>query len=227
MEYDEYSIPLVCVISHQTIVLTMESFYFTTLLAHFSCICLLEDFNMAAKAGLNPMFLLLGSLILTADPLLITEVDSLKDYQVIFYRYICQATIILLFLLASENVNFFNKFGSITPVGVVAAVFLGVFNFSFTLAVQYTLVSYVLAIIASSSAFSSLVSMIFFREGVNVKTIITILIVFACLAMIFLNQSEKSNDVDSFWGLILAVVAAISLGIFLVCIQHVGLNASP
>jgi drug/metabolite transporter (DMT)-like permease len=105
-------------------------------------------------------------------------------------------------------------------IGFGAGILWGFSNIAFTVALQNTEVATVLIILASNPMFSVVFSYLLLGESTNMRTAITGLVCFGCIAFIF-YQSVASADYGqrSLVGVICAVLAASSFGLYFVLIR--------
>jgi drug/metabolite transporter (DMT)-like permease len=114
----------------------------------------------------------------------------------------------------------YKKLVGVGWIGFGAGVLWGLSNVVFTLAIQNAQVATVLVILASNPMWSVLFSYILLGEVARIRTIIVGLICIGCIVFIFvesLNNKQPGNN--SLLGVICAILAAASFGIYFVLIR--------
>lgn len=155
-----------------------------------------------------------GTLILSPDTLLIRKVSNIDGYTVQFYRYFISGTIFLMLVFSlNGHQRFFQTFRDLRLVGYIAGLVFGLSNFLFTEAVQSTAVANVLVINATNSAFSAILSYFLVKETIDFKTILTIIVCFGSITLIFAdNLNSNTSTSTNIKGIICALFASITFG---------------
>jgi drug/metabolite transporter (DMT)-like permease len=91
-------------------------------------------------------------------------------------------------------------------------------NFSINYALQTTSTASSLVILASNPMFSAIFSYFILRETIPLRTILTSLVCFASIVIIFYGQlgGNQGNVI----GLIFALISAIAFGLYFVLIRY-------
>lgn len=160
-----------------------------------------------------------GVLAVSPDSLLIREVSHLPNFEVIFYKFLFVGLSLLVALVAyegpSKSIEIFKELGWI---GWTAAGVWTIVNFSINYALQTTSTASSLVILASNPMFSAIFSYFILRETIPLRTILTSLVCFASIVIIFYGQlgGNQGNVI----GLIFALISAIAFGLYFVLIRY-------
>lgn len=158
-----------------------------------------------------------GVLTITSDALLLRLSSNIDDLNVQFYRYFIAGFVILITLIIIQGKTWYKKFLEIGKIGFIAGLVWGANNFLFTFAIQNGVVANVLVIVASNPMFSAVFSYILLGEVVPLRTVITCLICFAVIVIIFVG--ELNADSSAYVGIVAAVFCSASLGLYLVLLR--------
>lgn len=165
----------------------------------------------------------LGVLILSPDALLIRLLNA-DTWAVVFWRGIAFSigtAIIMLLIYRKETIKQFIKIGK---PGLIIGVIFGFSSLFFTAAIQNTSIANTLVIVSTSPAFAALFSWLFLKEKIHIRTFITMIIIFAAIAMIMWNSLKA----DGFWGDLSAVGTSILIAIsFTFTRKHKETNMVP
>ena len=109
--------------------------------------------------------------------------------------------------------------------GVFAGILSGLQNFAYVLAVQNTSAANALVILASSSLWAAILSVFILSEAIPARTIITALICFGSIALIFSTEVNGSdNNFSTIAGDFFALLCAIILGLYFVILRVAALK---
>ena len=165
----------------------------------------------------------LGVLILSPDALLIRLLNA-DTWTVVFWRglaFSIGTTLIMLLIYRKDTIKQFIKIGK---PGLIIGVIFGFSSLFFTAAIQNTSIANTLVIVSTSPAFAALFSWIFLKEKIHIRTFITMIIIFAAIAMIMWNSLKA----DGFWGDLSAVGTSILIAIsFTFTRKHKETNMVP
>ena len=165
------------------------------------------------------LYCILGVLAITPDSLLVREASTLPDMQVILYKMLFLALCLLVTLLASEGplgtVRVFQELGWI---GWGAGFIWAISNFAINYAFIQTAVANVLVILAANPMFSAVASYFLLGETIPRRTVAAALVCFAAIIIIFYDQLGSGGG-DAI-GLICALVASLTLGLYFVLIRY-------
>jgi drug/metabolite transporter (DMT)-like permease len=156
-------------------------------------------------------------LILTPDSLCMRLLSNIPDFAVIFYRYILFASIYIVVYVAKEGKNTWNSFKSIGWIGALAGIVWGVSNFAITYAFQTTAIANALVINSANPMWSALFSWIVLKEKIPLRTLITSLVAFAAIVIIFYGQLGTGGG--GVVGLISALIASMFMGGYFVLLR--------
>jgi len=165
----------------------------------------------------------LGVLILSPDALLIRLLHA-DTWTVVFWRglaFSIGTTLIMLLIYRQDTIRQFIKIGK---PGLMIGLIFGFSSLLFTTAIQNTSIANTLVIVSTSPAFAALFSWIFLKEMIQLRTFVTMIIIFAAIAMIMWNSIKA----DGFWGDLSAVGTSILIAIsFTFTRKHKETNMVP
>lgn len=165
----------------------------------------------------------LGVLILSPDALLIRLLNA-DTWTVVFWRglaFSIGTTLIMLLIYRQDTIKQFIKIGK---PGLMIGIIFGFSTLLFTTAIQNTSIANTLVIVSTSPAFAALFSWIFLKEKIQLRTLVTMIIIFAAIAMIMWNNLKA----DGFWGDLSAVGTSILIAIsFTFTRKHKETNMVP
>ena len=134
-----------------------------------------------------------------------------------FYRFLIAgiATLLMICLYLRNLRKVIIIFQNIGMFGIIAGMIFGGSNMLFTSAIQSTAAANVLVINASNSIFASIFGYFLLGELIPLRTLITIIVSFGAIILVFSSEFSHETSVDSIKGNLLAVGAAMTLGLFL------------
>ena len=168
------------------------------------------------------ILVVVGEIVLSPDSLLVRSVSHLPNYTVIFVKYSLYSATILFFYLCYNQWETLAVLKKIGYIGLIASIVWGVSNVIFMLALQNTSVATVLVILATNPIFAAVFSFLLIGEKVNLRTCLTGVVCFICIAVIFYQDIESNNDKKSTDGVIYAVFASITFGLYFTLIRFAG-----
>ncbi len=148
--------------------------------------------------------------------------SNIPDFTVIFYRYMLFAAIYIVVYVAKEGKNAWKSFRRIGWIGAVAGIVWGISNFTITYAFQKTAIANALVINSANPMWSALFSWIVLKETIPLRTIITSLVAFGAIIIIFYGQLGSGNSGADSTGLVCALIASMSMGAYFVLLRLAG-----
>jgi drug/metabolite transporter (DMT)-like permease len=133
------------------------------------------------------IFACLGALALTPDGLLVRLV-GVSDLKTIFWRGFFIAVALFLVQLIQHKHKVFSAVVLQSKKEWAAAVFSALSTTSFVLAITHTTVANVLVILSTMSLFSALLSMIFLKEGIALRTWLAMFAAIAGIIIVFMDD---------------------------------------
>ena len=157
---------------------------------------------------------ILGVLILSPDTLLIRLVDT-NPWTFLAWRGGLMTIGMIIVLSLSYGTKLPNKIFSIGWLGILIAIIFAINTTFFQLSVQTTTVANTLVIIATAPLFAAILSVIFLKERVPLRTWITILISFLAVGLVFAGRLDSGH----LFGNLAALISAIGLGAHFVLVR--------
>jgi drug/metabolite transporter (DMT)-like permease len=165
------------------------------------------------------LYCIFGVLILTPDSLLVRLTSTLPGMEIIFYKYLFMFVTLLLIVIHNEKANLVAELRSLGWLEWFAAGLWGVSNLAINLAFLNISIATVLVINAANCLFAALVGYLLMGEQLKYRTIFTILTRFGALIYIFVSQLSDANT--NILGLFSALVASVTLGVYLVLLRYI------
>lgn len=151
----------------------------------------------------------LGVIILSPDALLIRLLHA-DTWTVVFWRGLVFGIGICILMLIIYRQNTFRQFIKIGKPGIAIGLIFGFSSMFFTTAVQNTSISNTLVIISTSPAFAALFSWIYLKEKVQLRTWVTMFIIFIAIAAILYNGFQVGGTLGDLSALGTAILIAVS-----------------
>lgn len=169
------------------------------------------------------LLMLLAVLVLTPDALLISLIES-DAWTVVFWRGLLCALTLTVALAVMHGRDIFRKIWEIGIPGVLAGFLFGSSTFSFVMSVRLTTAANSLVIVASMPLFAAVLTRLFLRERVPLRTWIAALAGFGGIAILF----SGSLGGGALMGDLLAVVTAVFMaGNFVLIRKYRKINMIP
>ena len=166
----------------------------------------------------GPLLVFFGAICLSFGGLIVKSFEGANLWQILFWRQLFFAIIVIVFLLIIYKKSFFRSFYNIGFIGVVAGFALA-FGFSaYVFSMYKTTVANTNFIIATETIFLALFGYIFLKEKINTITFISIFIGLLGILLI-LGSSLSIQSEDEFMGNIVAFLMPISLAILVIIIR--------
>ena len=156
----------------------------------------------------------LGVLILSPDTLLIRLVDT-SPWTFLTWRGGLMTIGMILVLSLSYRSKLLEKIHAIGWLGLLIALIFAINTTFFQLSVQTTNVANTLVIIATAPLFAAILSVIFLKERIPVRTWVTILICFLAVGLVFAGRLNGGH----LFGNFAALISAIGLGTHFVLVR--------
>ncbi len=174
------------------------------------------DFDWSNQTK-GTIYCIVGVLVVTPDSLLVRKVSHLPNFTVQFYRHFLYAYTLGVYFLCQEGRQSWVKLKEIGKIGLFAGLIWGSSNLFVTLAFQKTAAANALVILASNPMFSAVFSYFLLKEIVPWRTIIAGLVCFGAIVLIF--ASELGNSDGGFEGVIYALLASATMGLYFVLLR--------
>nr|WP_247651087.1 DMT family transporter [Roseovarius autotrophicus] len=130
-----------------------------------------------------------GVLFVVPDSLFVRLIEG-DPASIAFWRGITAGSVILMGVLATQGTRGFHAVAATGARGWLYTVLLGVAAPGFVLAVSWTSVANVVFILASMPVFAAILSRVFLGEAISARMILTMIGVFAGLALILRGTGE-------------------------------------
>ncbi|CEM21703.1 unnamed protein product [Vitrella brassicaformis CCMP3155] len=157
-----------------------------------------------------------GVLVLTPDSLLIRQVKHYNAWTIAFGRQILLFfTLLTATLVTTPPGERWRTLKAGFPGVLCAIAPLSLTQLSFPFAILMTTVANTLGIIASNPLFAGLFSTLFLREHAPLSLWLAIVAVLSGVALVFIDDINGSG----LWGNLLALVVAITVGIYFVVVK--------
>lgn len=154
----------------------------------------------------------LGALVLTPDGLLVRLVEG-DDFKIVFWRGLLIAIALFLVQLVQHKKKIFQKFPLQNRKEWAAASFAALGTTSFVLAITHTTVANVLVILSTMSLFSALLSMIFLKERIALRTWIAMIFAIAGIIIVFMEHINGEGFAGKLYALACAFVTSATMTI--------------
>ena len=146
-------------------------------------------------------------LILTPDSLLVRMMDA-HHWTVAFWRGLCSGILLFGYLVIVHRGNFIKYCRSTGKLGFLAIVFYVIGTIGFVYAINNTLVSHALVILATIPKFSALFSWFFFKDKLSLATLLVLFLTFIGVGIVGMGSLGEGQE-SSFLGDLSALVGAI------------------
>lgn len=180
---------------------------------------MLDQWSKLSNQTRGTIYCVSAILILTPDSLCMRVLSTIPDMAVMFYRYMLFAAIYIVVYVAKEGRNTWKSFASIGWIGAIAGIVWGISNFTITYAFQKTAIANALVINSANPMWSALFSWLVLKESIPLRTIITSLVAFAAIIIIFYGQLGSGSGGSDAAGLISALIASMSMGAYFVLLR--------
>lgn len=147
-----------------------------------------------------------GVLFLTPDTLLIRLI-AIDQWSMIFWRGLLMAVGLTAYIIVMQRRHTIRAFVQVGWTGLGVALGYCVSSISFVGALEYTSVANTLVIVASAPMFSALLSRIFLKERVPLRTVVAIAGTFAGIAIV-VGEGMGGGTTQ---GDVAALIAALSM----------------
>lgn len=165
-----------------------------------------------------------GTLFLTPDTLLLRSVSSVPNYTVLFIKFAFYVWAFVAYFAWRWKSRALEKFRDLRLFGVIAGIVWGISNACFVLAIQHVYVANVLVICSGNSIFSAFISRVFIGEKIPVRTLVTCVVCFGAILLVFAAQLGSASSGESTFGNILALIASITMGMYFAMVRYVELK---
>jgi drug/metabolite transporter (DMT)-like permease len=170
---------------------------------------------------------LCGILVISPDSLLVRLVSSLPDMEVIFYKYLFLASVLLVGMVASQGKGAIDTLLNLGWIGWITGVIWGISNFFLNYAFQHADVASVLVINAANPVFCTIASYLLIKEPMKIRTIVATVACFISILIIFsgsLGSGDKTGG-SSPEGLVYALIASMTFGLFFALLRYAELSS--
>lgn len=133
-----------------------------------------------------------GVLFIVPDSLFVRLIEG-DPASISFWRGVTAGSVILLGVLATRGLHGFREVAATGASGWLYTALLGAAAPGFVLAVSWTSVANVVFILASMPVFAALFSRVFLDEAISLRMILTMIGVFAGLALILRGSGETQG----------------------------------
>jgi len=133
-----------------------------------------------------------GVLVIVPDSLFVRLIDG-DAASITFWRGITAGGVILLGVLLTRGLTGFREVATTGPRGALYTVLLGMSVSGFVLAVSWTSVANVVLILASMPVFAAIFGRVFLGEAISLRMVLTMIGVFAGLALILQGSHETAG----------------------------------
>ena len=164
----------------------------------------------------------LGVLFISPDVLFIRLVADIPNFTVQFIKFSLVAVALLTPFTIYHGRNVYLKFIGIGKNGLVAGLVWGFSNVFYINAAQQTYAGNLLVILASSPMFAAIFSYILQHEIVKIRTIISCLVSFGVIIVIFMTDSSSQAPGNELLGNIFAVLSAVTMGLYYSILSYIG-----
>lgn len=152
----------------------------------------------------------LGALALTPDGLLVRLVSG-DDMKIVFWRGLFIAISLFLFQVVKYKAQILQKFPLKNMKEWAAAVCSAVGTTTFVLAITHTSVANVLVILSTMSLFSALLSMIFLKERVALRTWVAMMCAIVGIIIVFMDDINGDGLVGKLYALACAFITSTNM----------------
>ncbi len=149
---------------------------------------------------------LFGVLVLTPDSVLV-RLAGIDPMGLSFWRGLLQGTIILIFLLAIYKKDFIKNVKAIGFIGILVSIAFAICNISFVYSISNTHASNTLVILATTSMWAALLSLVILKEKVAPITLGAMSVSFIGVIIVVWDSLGSGN----FLGDMMAVSSAVSM----------------
>lgn len=154
----------------------------------------------------------LGALALSPDGLLVRLVAS-DDLRIVFWRGLFIAISLFLVQVIQHKTQVFRKFPLQGWKEWLAAIFAALGTTFFVLAITHTTVANVLVILSTMSLFSALLSMIFLKERIAMRTWVAMICAIAGILIVFMDNLNGTGLSGKLYALGCAFVTSANMTI--------------
>jgi drug/metabolite transporter (DMT)-like permease len=152
----------------------------------------------------------LGALALTPDGLLVRLVDG-DDFKVVFWRGLLIALALFLVQVVQHKGQVFQKFPLQNKKEWAAAFLAALGTTTFVLAITHTSVANVLVILSTMSLFSALLSMIFLKERIALRTWVAMICAIFGIIIVFMDDINGAGLSGKLYALACAFVTSANM----------------
>lgn len=140
---------------------------------------------------------------------------QIYQWQYLFFRGLIIATVLVLYLVAKERINFIAKFRKIGISGFFGAFGLMSSFVGFIWSITYTTVANSLFMLATAPFFAALLGIIFLKEKIRPLTWMAMMIALAGIFIMVVEGLERGN----LFGNIMALISAIGFAVLSVSLR--------
>lgn len=158
------------------------------------------------------IFACLGALALTPDGLLVRLV-GVSDLKIIFWRGFLIVIALLLVQLIQHKRLIFKAVLLQSRKEWAAAIFSALGSTTFVLAITHTTVANVLVILSTMSLFSALLSMVFLKERIALRTWLAMFAAIAGIIIVFIDDVDGAGLSGKLFALVCAFMTSASMTI--------------
>ncbi|MDH3695143.1 MAG: DMT family transporter [Gammaproteobacteria bacterium] len=166
---------------------------------------------MNRKYGFGVMLVLIGGACLSTAGILLRNVESANGWQILFFRGIAFSITLFTILLIRYRGRTINAFRAVGIRGLWVAVILGLGSCAYVFAMLTTTVANVVFIIGAAPLLTALIGWLLLRERLTITSIVTMIIAFAGIGLMFADGINAGRWLGNSMALIVVLSFALML----------------